>query len=618
MSVCQTSLALLVNMQLNPLQPLNSEVVPALKSWVDLLEQSVLEDMQFYAHLCVSGPLLNQLQREDCFPLLQRLRNLVSSGQIGIVGTLLDNNRIELSSRPDDYFYQLSNYAALAAVAFGVRHTHWDGIYSHAGTGSDYSLKQLARAAADLKVPPLIITDPDPARAGDNFSPFQQLIAESSFYVVPVQCLFDQKNRMQESMDGLLRSLTTGSSMDQPLVTAQIKLDFAAQPSALIERQKEFSSLLKELFSEGVELVNLKAYLDKLKARDQLPLQTHYPLPDYLRLSMRELEERQSQLETRLLWNLRQRYPQFKDWIDLLGFGITDSNRRFEVMEELLARFYPQGRVRAYRLLNRLRSLAYPPAGVTGECCWPEPAVLTIAHRLVHDLLALFNNRDPAQSTIEKWDWDGDGRDELVINSRQQTLVLQPSNGKVLYCRFVHPALPTGAAELISWLEEFLAYSPSNPDFGKYPAAVLADQEEWPSERLFIRTGDGFSPLPVTSAHVIKTKESAADQQVLEVRVIRQEEYITPAGELQTVEFQQLYRIDGHALEIEIRSLLAKPDSGLFLGISLPCLKTDFKESEKLSCRSSQPAPYYHQQTLLYPFDNQGQARAGFRIEYNP
>ncbi|MDH7478438.1 MAG: hypothetical protein QHH02_00320 [Syntrophomonadaceae bacterium] len=532
---------------------------------------------------------------------------------------MLDNNRIELSSRPDDHFYQLNNYAVLASAALGVRPSHWEGIYFPNWSGSDYPLKQIARAAADLNVMPIIITNPEPSRAGGNFTPFQQLIAETSFYVVPVQCLFEQKNLVPESLSGLLRSLTESRSIDNPLVAVQLNLDFSAEPPDLIERQRSFSSLLEELPGEpGIVLVNLKAYLDKLKAKGQLELQTYHPLPDYFRLSLRDLEERQFQLETQLLWSLRQRYPQAKDWIDLLGFGIADSNRRFEVIEELLARFYPQGRVRAYRLLNRLRNLAYLPAGVAREGYWPEPAVLTIAHRLVHALLALFNNRDPDQGIIEKRDWDGDGRDELVLNSRQQTLVVQPSSGKVLYCRFIHPDLPTGSAELTSWLEGLLVRNPSNPDFGKYPAAVLAGQGEWTSAKLFIRTEDGFSPLPRTSVQMIKTEESASEQQVLEVKVVRQEEYQTPAGELLTVELQQQYRIDGNALEVITRGFLVTPGSGLFLGISLPILKTDVKEYEKLSYQFPLPAPYYYQLTPLFPFDNQGLVRASFRVEYNP
>lgn len=626
---------LIINLELYPFKQLPEEAASALKSWVDILDQAVYENAKFYAHLCVSGPLLNALQREEHLLSLQRLRILVSSGQLGVIAALLDNNLIELSGRPDDFYYQLNNYAALASAAFGVRPPGWEGIYWNGYLG-EYSWQRMARAAGELNAVPLLIISGEPgdkcgsSTAGtpeQSFGVYRQEIGGVSFYAAPVHHRFEAEGVLpddliprlvekaaepdyHEQSETILKSERPAAT---PLVVIEYHLDFSFSPDTIIEGAASCARLIKQLLDEpAIELVTLRSYLEKAGDEGKVLPRAVYPMPPAVRCSLRDLEEQQHRLETLILWNLRQRFAQAKDWLDLLGFGISDSNRRFEVMEDLLARFFPQTRLPAYRLLHRLRCLVYPPRAERAEY-EKQQACLMIAHRLAHVLLALFKQRDPGVGLMEKRDWDGDGREEVVISNRHQTLVVRADSGKAVFHQYIDPGTPIEVSELSTWLETRLDYS-AGVDFRPYVTCLLAEPDRgWAGTGLFIKTHEGYEPLRPAAVPLLKVEGERFDNRGLEVKITRREEYLLTGKEL-LVDIKQVYRLEDNLLEVMVEAAADLSGADVYFGMVTPSPKDTPGMSGIITCRLPQPAQRYCQSTPLYQFDDRGRVELKFSI----
>ena len=574
MSEGKTKLVLLINFQLSNYQSLPNDTSSGFKAWVDVLEAAVYEHLNFNAQLCVVGPMLNALQAEEYHPALIRLRTLVASGQIGIVASPLDNNLVDLSSRPDDFYYQLNNYAALAALAFGVRPPKWEGIYCTEGTLHELPLRSLGRAAVELNAHPLLVVDSQKTGTKDDSKEdsqpgiiIQQEIAETILYQAPVHFKYDAAGYVQNEVIESIKQQKTG------FVIVEIKLDFSEGIEGITAGALGFKALTQAVTEEpGIELLGLKDYLEQAVSRGKLQ-DTRAPIPETVRCILRDLEEQQNRLETQVLWNLRQRYPSAQGWLDLLGFGLADSTRRFEIMEEILTRYFPQTRLLAYRLLHRLRNLAYPDRVQTAEEYHKQKAILLLAHRLSRSQLALFNQRDPNQGLLEKRDWDQDGRPELVLSSERQELVVRSEDGRIIYHQFVHPEVPTGSVEMTYWIENRLKYG-FGMDFSGYGALAVENHSSWGASGIYFRSA-GCTLLSIpTAIPKLNIESSVIEAGGLEVRVCRQEIHEPDVGEM-TVDIEQVYRILDQTLEYQVKARVTPNQCQVFLGIDQPVISAD-------------------------------------------
>src|SRR5262249_49786627 len=108
--------------------------------------------------LHLSGPLLFWLQRQHPDYLI-RLRTLVESGVVAIVGGLVDESFAQLSTRPDDLLYQVAQYAALSKETLGVDPEQWQGFHLVEREAGELMLDRVGRAAREIGFHPIVYLD---------------------------------------------------------------------------------------------------------------------------------------------------------------------------------------------------------------------------------------------------------------------------------------------------------------------------------------------------------------------------------------------------------------------------------------------------------------------------
>lgn len=127
------------------------------RPWLELLQESILLK-NFYINLHFSGPLLYWLQDQKT-DYQQKLTSLLKSNKIGIIGGLVDEPFIQLSSRSDDVFFQLKAYDQLCKKYLGVSATEWQGIHLVERECGEFILREVTLAAQLLSAPPIYYLD---------------------------------------------------------------------------------------------------------------------------------------------------------------------------------------------------------------------------------------------------------------------------------------------------------------------------------------------------------------------------------------------------------------------------------------------------------------------------
>ncbi|MGI5880371.1 MAG: hypothetical protein ACOX6L_07240 [Syntrophomonadaceae bacterium] len=125
--------------------------------WLRLLNEAVgLND--FFINLHFSGPFLYWMQDQKP-EYINQLKELGSSANIGFIGGLADESFIQLSSRNDDYLYQLAQYDALLSKLVGINAGQWQGIHLVERECGEMTLHRIIHAAGLLKAPPIVYLD---------------------------------------------------------------------------------------------------------------------------------------------------------------------------------------------------------------------------------------------------------------------------------------------------------------------------------------------------------------------------------------------------------------------------------------------------------------------------
>ncbi|HEX3011379.1 MAG TPA: hypothetical protein VHQ70_04970 [Syntrophomonadaceae bacterium] len=125
--------------------------------WLEMLQQAVRLD-NFYINLHFSGPLLYWLKDQKP-AYLEQLNQILATGRAGIVGGLADEPFIQLSSRLDDYYYQLKKYAELCYSITGISADKWQGIHLVERECGELLLHEVTRAAGLIGAPALYYLD---------------------------------------------------------------------------------------------------------------------------------------------------------------------------------------------------------------------------------------------------------------------------------------------------------------------------------------------------------------------------------------------------------------------------------------------------------------------------
>lgn len=125
--------------------------------WLELLREATSLE-KFYINLHFSGPFLYWF-RDQKKDYLESIKKLLNKNKLGIVGGLADEPFIQLSSRCDDYLYQLKEYDKLCTELFAVRACDWQGIHLVERECGEALLAETSRAARLLGAPPLYYLD---------------------------------------------------------------------------------------------------------------------------------------------------------------------------------------------------------------------------------------------------------------------------------------------------------------------------------------------------------------------------------------------------------------------------------------------------------------------------
>ncbi|NLW44849.1 MAG: hypothetical protein GXY92_06660 [Syntrophomonadaceae bacterium] len=150
----------------------------------------------------------------------------------------------------------------------------------------------------------------------------------------------------------------------------------------------------------------------------------------------------------------------------LLRDTVMDSPHRFRLVEEILAARHPQELARAYRVIQRVRNLAYQedPRWASrhpsyGSCAYFDLqglAYLELAERLADRMREQLTGDIQPWPEIEIRDWDLDGEDEVVVRTGHQTVVIHARRGQVVYQHAIREN--RGLAELLDFLEKEMLY----------------------------------------------------------------------------------------------------------------------------------------------------------------
>ena len=135
----------------------NEAFVNSYLPWMELLQEAVKLD-KFYINLHFSGPFLYWLQDQKS-DYLTGFKYMLSSNKIGIIGGLADEPFIQLSSRRDDFLYQLKKYNELMSQTLGVSAEQWQGIHLVERECGEMVLNEISYAAGLMNAVPIFYLD---------------------------------------------------------------------------------------------------------------------------------------------------------------------------------------------------------------------------------------------------------------------------------------------------------------------------------------------------------------------------------------------------------------------------------------------------------------------------
>ncbi len=126
--------------------------------WMDMLENAVKNFNDFHINIHLSGPFLYWIKQEKK-EYLNRLKDLVKTSKVGLIGGFCDEAFIQLSSRVDDIYFQLKEYGDLLFNTLGVSFSDWQGIHIPERETGELLLAEISKASKRLGITPLYFLD---------------------------------------------------------------------------------------------------------------------------------------------------------------------------------------------------------------------------------------------------------------------------------------------------------------------------------------------------------------------------------------------------------------------------------------------------------------------------
>ena len=113
--------------------------------WLNMLENAVNNYDDFYINIHLSGPFLYWIKNSKK-DYIKRLKKIVSTNKIGLIGGFCDEAFVQLSSNVGDIYFQLKEYGELLLEIFGIDFKQWQGIHIPERETGELMLTEITKA----------------------------------------------------------------------------------------------------------------------------------------------------------------------------------------------------------------------------------------------------------------------------------------------------------------------------------------------------------------------------------------------------------------------------------------------------------------------------------------
>ncbi len=494
--------------------------------WLKLLQDAVNLD-SFYINLHFSGPFLYWI-RDQKKEYLDAFNRLMTSGKVGIIGGLADEPFIQLSSRVDDYLYQLKKYDQLIRDTIGISASDWQGIHLVERECGESVLREITRAASLINAPaiyyldvetfyqehfsypgsdsdyclkhfgfndPVSITTISHIPAQMLFFPLRDEIGGQEFHVMPIHSQFryqllkrqsftaDDTVRLKpahyyfyikDALENAYQMVKSYGRDIEPLLLifedAEKFGQWSKDPEGDREWLLEFFRLVDN--DPDISFTGLKSYLQSQGYLDSYPVASSRSYIEWENWTakrgirgvtygderlrrvicrLRDVEKLQERIEKSILQSFRQKLgvelpPQMDD---IVQRSLLESAERYDFISHILQQYYEPQFKEDYELFNRVRNLLYqedpkwasrhPVYGSSPYYDVQGLAYMEMMIKILHSRLEMINARDFKPISIR--DWDYDGKNEIILENEEQTLVLDSEGGCISYHHVLAPSI---------------------------------------------------------------------------------------------------------------------------------------------------------------------------------
>lgn len=493
--------------------------------WLKLLEKAIKLD-SFFINLHFSGPFLYWI-RDQKKDFLTQFSALLQSGKIGIIGGLADEPFIQLSSRVDDYYYQLKKYDQLLQETIGINVDQWQGIHLVERECGENVLRETTRAASLLQAPAYYYLDAEtfypahfsyPGSDSDYcrkhfsfndpvsittishippemlFYALRDEIGGQPFFALPIHSQFRYQLLKRNSFtqedaviikpahyyfyikDALERAYAMaceyGRNMEPLLLIFEDAEKFgqwSKDPEGDEQWLMEFFELVEN--DPDISFTGIKEYIAAQGYLDSYPVGSSHSYVEWENWTarrgirgvtfgderlrkvicrLRDAEFLQDKLEVYILDMFKQRMGiQIAPELDAcLQRALLESCGRYEFVSGVIREYCHPQLDEDYQLVNRVRNLLYqedpkwasrhPVYGSSPYYDVQGLAYLEMVLKILASRLELIQVQSSKEAVR---DWDFDGQDEVVLENREQVLVLDGEGGCISYHHVLTPSL---------------------------------------------------------------------------------------------------------------------------------------------------------------------------------
>lgn len=494
--------------------------------WLKLLQDAVNLD-SFYINLHFSGPFLYWI-RDQKKEYLDTFNRLMASGKIGIIGGLADEPFIQLSSRVDDYLYQLKKYDQLIRETIGMSASDWQGIHLVERECGESVLREITRAASLIQAPaiyyldvetfyqehfsypgsdsdyclqhfgfndPVSITTISHIPAQMLFFPLRDEIGGQAFHVMPIHSQFRYQLLkrqgftagdnvrlkpahyyfyIKDALENAYQMVKSYGRDIEPLLLifedAEKFGQWSKDPEGDREWLLEFFRLVDN--DPDISFTGLKGYLKSQSYLDSYPVASSRSYIEWENWTakrgirgvtygderlrrvicrLRDVEVLQERLEKLILQSFRDKMeielPAPMN--DIVQRSLLESAERYEFISHILQQYYEPQFKEDYELLNRVRNLLYqedpkwasrhPVYGSSPYYDVQGLAYMEMVIKMLRSRLEMTNAGDSKPLAVR--DWDYDGKNEVLLENEEQTLVLDSEGGCISYHHVLAPSI---------------------------------------------------------------------------------------------------------------------------------------------------------------------------------